>query len=86
MVLKANFRQLTFLHVYHHVTVFIMAWVGCLDASRRRLCVQCLAQFCRPCCDVWILLSLDAGCETGVIRQALHNSTTTTSIRQISFP
>lgn len=27
MALKQNFRQITFLHVYHHLTIFIIWWV-----------------------------------------------------------
>eukprot|EP01027_Heterolobosea_sp_BB2_P005587 GEZU01008523.1.p2 GENE.GEZU01008523.1~~GEZU01008523.1.p2 ORF type:complete len:168 (+),score=73.46 GEZU01008523.1:512-1015(+) len=28
MILKKNFRQVTFLHVYHHGSIFFISWLG----------------------------------------------------------
>ncbi|KAG5470516.1 hypothetical protein LSCM1_01760 [Leishmania martiniquensis] len=32
MLLKQNYRQVTFLHVYHHTTVFVLWWLASLTA------------------------------------------------------
>jgi len=29
MVVKKNFRQISFLHVYHHVSIFVICWLFC---------------------------------------------------------
>lgn len=32
MVLKHNYRQVSYLHVYHHVTIFVIWWIACITA------------------------------------------------------
>lgn len=32
MVLKQNYHQVTFLHVYHHITIFFIWWIACVAA------------------------------------------------------
>ena len=52
IVLRGNARQLSFLHMYHHSTVLIVAYISSHAASQeaRRTCPSCSTRWCTSSC------------------------------------